>query len=410
MPHRFRKVASPYRLPRPTAFLLVSITLAMFFVTAGAPTPLLPIYEAQWHFATWLLTLAFGIYAIGMLGALLVVGSLSDHIGRRPVLIGSLALELVATIVFLTAPSIAWIVTARGLQGIATGAATSAFSAAIIDLAPEARKSFAAVITSMAPVGGLAAGALLAGFTAQFVEHAAALIWTVLILVMALGTVLSFFIPETVVRKPGAIASLTPKIAVPETARRHFTVAIFALTGAWMTAALFIGLMPTILGAVFHHQGAFESGATSFIEPAIATITTLLAGRVRPNYLVIPAGISVVLGAGLVVAGIATAMLPVLWIGGVIGGFGFGATLSATIRSLTPQAELHERAELFAAIYVVAYLAFGVPAIVAGLFVTSLGITTIAIVFGSIIAITAGIGVAGNLHLRHAEGSRTAAR
>jgi MFS family permease len=103
-------------------------------------------------------------------------------------------------------------------------------------------------------------------------------------------------------------------------------------------------------------------------------------------------------------------MLPVLWIGGVIGGFGFGATLSATIRSLTPQAQLHERAELFAAIYVVAYLAFGVPAIVAGLFVTSLGITTIAIVFGSIIAITAGIGVAGNLHLRHAEGSRTAAR
>lgn len=389
-----------FRLPRPLAFVGVSIALALFFVVAGVPTPLLPMYEAKWHFATWLLALAFGIYSVGMLVALLTIGSLSDYVGRRPILIGALALELVTTVMFLVAPSVGWIITARGLQGIATGAATSAFSAAMIDLADDYRKPLAAVITGTAPVGGLAIGIILSGGVAQINTHAAAIIWAGLTVVLVIGVVFAWCVPEAVASKPGAVASLIPRVSVPKAARRQFVVAVFSLTGAWMTAALFIGLMPAILAAVFHAHGALESGATSFIEPAIAAVATLLAGRARPERLAVPAGIGVVVGALLVVMGIATATLPVLWLGGAVSGFGFGATLSATIRSLAPQAQPHERAGLFAAIYVVAYTAFGVPAIVAGALMAAFGIADIALAFGIVIVVFAGIGVIRSIQFR----------
>jgi MFS family permease len=387
------------RLPRGLSFTTMSAALAAFFVAAGAPTPLLRIYEAEWHFPALLLTVAFGVYAIALLAALLVVGSLSDHVGRRPLLIGALLVELVSMIVFLLAPSIGWIIAARTIQGLATGAATSAFSAAIVELAPEGRKRLGAILTSLSPAAGLGLGALFSGAVAQFDDVASSTVWTVLVIVMAAGTAFAVFVPETVTRRPGALESLVPRIAVPARARRQFAIAAPAQIGAWMTAALFMGLMPIILGSVFGASSPLEIGATAFIEPATAGVTAVLTGRVRPHRLLIAGGIGVIAGSLLVIAAVTWSVLPLLWTGGIVGGFGFGATLSGTIRILTPEAQLHERASLFAAVYFVAYLAFGVPALVAGAFVGTIGVPLVAAVFGIVIAFASGLGLGGQIQL-----------
>src|ERR1700749_370552 len=114
-------------LPPAGSFVAMAAAFAAFFIAAGAPTPLLPIYEAKWPFPSSMVTVAFGVYAISLLLTLLIVGSLSDHIGRRPLLIGALTVELASMLVFLVSPSIGWIITARVIQGIATAAATSSF-------------------------------------------------------------------------------------------------------------------------------------------------------------------------------------------------------------------------------------------------------------------------------------------
>ena len=116
----------------------------------------------------WLLTVAFGIYAITLLATLLVAGSLSDHVGRRPVLIGALAVQVVAMLTFLFARDIGWIIVARSVQGIATGAAMSTFTASIVELAPDRLKKLGATIGSTAPVAGIALGALFTGLAVQF--------------------------------------------------------------------------------------------------------------------------------------------------------------------------------------------------------------------------------------------------
>jgi len=384
-------------LPTAASFVAMAAAFAAFFIAAGAPTPLLPIYEAKWNFPASMVTVAFGVYAIALLLTLLVVGSLSDHIGRRPLLISALALELVSMLVFLVSPSISWIIAARIIQGVATAAATSSFSAAILELAPDRRKHLAGVITGLAPAAGIGVGALFSGVIAQFSSSAAATVWIILAVVMLIALVFAILTPETASRKPGAIASLRPQVSVPPTARGIFAVTLPSLIAAWLVSALFLGLMPTILHLKFGIDSPAVSGLAAFAEQGAGGATAVALSRMRPQRLVFAGGFAIVIGIVLFIASIAATSLPLLWVGAVVGGAGLGGAFTGTIRSLVPLVEAHERAGLFSAIYLVSYLTFGVPVIVAGLFLSTAGITAIALTFGVVTVVAAATGVVTQL-------------
>jgi MFS family permease len=57
----------------------------------------------------------FGVYAVAVLASLLVVGSLSDHVGRRPVLIGALGAQAIVMVLFAFAGGVEVLLVARGL-------------------------------------------------------------------------------------------------------------------------------------------------------------------------------------------------------------------------------------------------------------------------------------------------------
>jgi MFS family permease len=384
-------------LPLAASFVAMTAAFAAFFIAAGAPTPLLPIYEAKWGFPASMVTVAFGVYAIALLLTLLVVGSLSDHIGRRPLLIGALALELVSMLVFLVSPSISWIIAARIIQGVATAAATSSFSAAILELAPDRRKHLAGVITGLAPAAGIGVGALFSGVIAQFSSSAAATVWIILAAVMLIALVFAILTPETAARKPGAIASLRPQVSVPPAARSIFAVTLPSLIAAWLVSALFLGLMPTILHLKFGIDSPVVSGLAAFAEQGAGGATAVALSRMKPQRLVFAGGFAIVVGIVLFIASIAATSLPLLWIGAVVGGAGLGGAFTGTIRSLVPLVGGQERAGLFSAVYLVSYITFGVPVILAGLFLSTLGITAIALIFGAVTVVAATAGVVTQL-------------
>jgi MFS family permease len=66
----------------------------------------------------------------------LILGSLSDHVGRRPVIITALAVDAAACILFLLAHGAGALFAARALQGVAAGLAATALGAAPLDLRP----------------------------------------------------------------------------------------------------------------------------------------------------------------------------------------------------------------------------------------------------------------------------------
>ncbi|TMF94707.1 MAG: MFS transporter, partial [Chloroflexi bacterium] len=155
-----RAVRGEKRVGRTTAFWIVATTLALFLFAAAAPSPLYAVYAARWHFSAVALTEVFGVYAIALLVALLFTGSLSDAVGRRPVIFASLAIQSASMVMFLYASSIEWLFAARITQGVATGLATSALAASFVDLQPPGHPTLAATVNSAAPILGLALGGL----------------------------------------------------------------------------------------------------------------------------------------------------------------------------------------------------------------------------------------------------------
>ena len=180
-----------------------AITFTSLYLAAGALMPLLVVYQEQWKFPAALLTLAFAVFAIGFLAAVLTLGSLSDHVGRRPVLIGALIIQLASNITFLVAPDIGWVIAGRIVQGAATGVATTAFTAALVELAPPNGKRLGTILGSVGLTGGLGVGSLLAGLAIQLTTTANSIIFIVLTIITILGIVVIALSPESVTRAPG---------------------------------------------------------------------------------------------------------------------------------------------------------------------------------------------------------------
>lgn len=378
------------RIPKPVAFVAMSAALLSFFVAAGAPTPIFPLYERAWGFPTTELTLAFGVYAVALIVGLLVFGALSDHLGRRPLLIGALVAELVAMAVFLVSPSVEWLIAGRVLQGLATGAASATFGAAVVELAPESRKRLGAVMTSLATTAGLGIGALAASVVALAIPaEAATIVWIVLAVVMAAGTVLAVLTPETSTRRAGALRSLVPHVAVAAPARRLFAVTAPVVVAVFFFNAFLLGLLPVVLGPVFGVRDALASGLLNFVAFGTATATAALSTRVGAHLLRTLGALAVVLGSALLLAGLASGEVGFVWVAAVVGGAGSGAGLSGSTRGLVPQVAQHERAALFSAFFVVAYTSLSVAIIGGGLLGALVGVVPMTAGYGVVLVAVA---------------------
>src|SRR5471032_32538 len=91
----------------------LAITLLSFLAASTAPTPLYHLYQEHLQFSAATLTLIFGVYALSLLAALLTVGSLSDFLGRKPVIFAALLLDIGAMLLFISADSAVLLIAAR---------------------------------------------------------------------------------------------------------------------------------------------------------------------------------------------------------------------------------------------------------------------------------------------------------
>jgi MFS family permease len=360
-------------LPAGLALAGGAMTFISLYLGAGVLTPLLVVYEQQWNFAPSLLTLAFAVYAVGFLAAILTLGSLSDHIGRRPVLIGSLIIQLASNVVFLVAPDIGWVIIGRIVQGIATGAASSALTAALVEVAPANRKRLGTILGSVSVSGGLAVGSLLAGLAIQLTPTANSIVFITLIVITILGIVVIALTPETVARAPGALRSLIPRVAVPVVARREFAAAAPVVAAVWMLAGLSGGLAPSMVRTVFHLDSGLLNGVSGFVAPAVSAVIGLAFAKVDPRRAMTIGIYASIVGAIGIIGGVFVGSLAIMIIGQAIAGVGFGASFTAALRLVFPLAAPDQRAGVVAGIYVVSYVAFGVPIVIAGYLAGPLG-------------------------------------
>lgn len=384
--------AAPRRMPASLAFPLLAAVLFAFFFAAAAPSPLFVVFQHTWGFSSSMLTVAFAIYAIALLISLLVAGSLSDHIGRRPVVLAALVLQAVAMGLFLLAGDIGGLILARVVQGVATGIASGALSAAVVEAAPAAKKRLGALITSVSPLAGLALGALLTGMAVRWTGQPVMWVFGVLALVFAFGAALVLWMPETVTPRAGALASLVPRVSIPVRARAEFARGLPVFIAVWALGGLFLSLAPSLMHHVFGIDSGVVNGLTIAVLSGVGAVAPTLLGRFAAPRPAILGMASLALGLVLLLAALATRSLALFFVGTAVAGIGFGGAFSALVQTLAPLAQSHERGELFAAIFVVSYLAFSLPAMLAGFLVAPLGLLATVEGYAGVLLLVAAVG------------------
>src|SRR6204780_1785477 len=166
------------------------------------PVPLYVLYEKQMGFGPLGVTVVFAAYVAGTLFALVALGDLSDHIGRRTVLVIAVAGAAASTALFLVATSIGWLIAARVVSGTAAGFATGTASAALAELQPRGDHTAAAVVASGANMTGLGLGPLTAGLFAEYLATPTKTVFWAYLGLCVLAAAAPSAIPETVPR-PG---------------------------------------------------------------------------------------------------------------------------------------------------------------------------------------------------------------
>jgi len=379
--------------PQAALWLLASIVVS-FLAASSAPSPLYALYREAWGFSALTLTLVFASYAVALLGALLVLGSWSDYRGRRSVLIGALVLEMGATVLFWCADSVPWLLAARVLQGLATGIATSTLSAALIDL----DRDRGALLNSVAPMVGMALGSLGSSLLVQFAPAPTQRVFECLLAVFALQTLATLALSETVTRRHMPWRMLWPRIALPAQARPTLLRILPVNTAQWALGGFYLSLGPSLARLVTGSHQPVVGGTLIACLVLTGAVAILLVRRQPAHTALLGGTMALGLGLAITLVGMVLPSGAALFGGTVVAGLGFGAAFNGSVRSLVSLAPPEERGALMAGFFSLSYLAFSVPAVLAGLAVGVFGLAAAALGFG--LALLALCGIAGVLMLR----------
>ncbi|MEU6322763.1 MFS transporter [Streptomyces sp. NPDC047009] len=363
--------AAPRRAlgPKATMGLLASILISLL-ASSSAPTPLYAIYQRHWGFSPITVTVVFGLYAMAVLVSLLVFGRISDHVGRRPVLLVALIVQVLAMVVFITAGGVGALLAARVLQGASTGAAVGALGAGMIDI--DARRG--GFLNSFAPTMGTASGAVASGLIVQYLPAPTHLVYALLLGVFVVQALAVLAMNETVSRERGALASMVPEFKLPRSARASVAIAAPVMFAVWALTGLYGALGPAITRTLVHSTSVVWGGLPLFVLAGFAGLSVVVLRSAETRSMMLISVGTLVIGVVITLVSIAsgtggTPSVIGFFAGGAISGFGFGSGFQGGIRLVVPQVKPHERAGVLSLLYVVCYVGLGVPAVIAGVLV-----------------------------------------
>lgn len=375
-------------IQRGTGRSLTGVAYAFGVVMAGTtlPTPLYPEYERHYDFTSLGTTVLYATYALGVLAVLIFIGTASDKIGRRPLLLGALTCSLASAVIFVADSGLATLFVGRVLSGISAGVFTGTATVALVELASPAWRSGVSVLASAVNMLGLGCGPLLSGIVASLFPAPLLLPYLVHIALLIPALIAVVRMPETVLC-PMRVWPAPTIPRIPASARAVFVPAAVVASVAFTVLGLVTAIVPGYLATVLHLASPSLSGLVAFLAFASSAAgqigLTRLVGRHALVWgcLVLLAGLATI-GVALVVGSFATIVSGV-----VIIGTGQGITFSAGISSLTIVSPGDRRGETVSAFFIVAYVGISVPVVLIGLGASVWGLREAGIVFVAVAAV-----------------------
>lgn len=377
------------------ATLAASYLFAVAMLGVTLPTPLYPLYQRALGFSGLVTTVIYAAYSASVMITLILFGGSSDHYGRRPVLLAGLACSAASAICFAAQISLPEIFAGRILSGLSAGLFTGTATAYVIDLAPRARRSQATLLTAAANMGGIGAGPLLAGLTAQYLPAPLRTAYAADLALVGIGVVLLMRLPETATGLDRRL-DLRPRLGIPGPARVVFARAAIVGGAGYAVNGYFLAVIPSTLQTQFTEHNHAVTGA----------VICLLFGASLAGQVVVPAlgneralaagCLVLITGMGLLAASLTESSLALLTAGAVIAGAGQGLSFRgglALVRALSPRQQAGRVASTF---FVVLYAAVSIAVIAIGIATRNFGLRQTGIATAAIVAVLAAI-CAGSL-------------
>ncbi|MFV1441273.1 MULTISPECIES: MFS transporter [unclassified Phaeobacter] len=358
------------------AFGLFTVTFAV-----NLQAPLYDVYAAESDVGATAVTVAFAAYVGGLMPTLLLVGGLSDRIGRRVPIALALIFGVVATALLVQVPSWTSLVIARFLLGIGTGLATTAGTAYMTEIRGAERARSAALIVTSATSLGFGGGALATGISLG-VQGPSLLPASYIALFVAAPVlaVLVLALPRVDTPKPVSVLRLPVFPA---------GVWVFgaAMALAWSTTGMTIAVVPLELAA--NDLGGW-TGLVIFLAIFVGFLCQPIARRMTNERALALGFVLIPLGFLVLLAGVWLKVLAFVLIGTCItSAASYGFTYLAALAEVSLHAP-DDRARATAGLFVYAYFGFSLPVIASGALADRLGLLSAMIVFASVqIVVTA---------------------
>jgi len=380
-------------------FWVVAAAFLLVMAFSTIPTPLYSLYQARDGFATFLLTVIFAVYAVGVIASLYLAGHISDWLGRRRIILVAVLIELLAAVIFLVWPSVPGLLVARFISGVGVGALTATATAHLSELRAVARPDeggrFSSTVSTFVNNGGLALGPLIAGFIAQWIAGPLQVPYVLFIVLLAVAAIAVAFVPETV-EKPMPVdghgerrAYRPQRMSLPSESRGAFWSAAIAALSAFAIFGLFTSLAPSFLAGTLHETSHVVAGLVTFSVFGAAAIAQLLTTRMPLVAQVRLAATMMAVGLAALSVGALLANLPLFIAAGIVAGAGVGVQFRSSVAVAASLALPPRRGEVLAALFLVAYLGLTVPVLLVGLALAVLPSAAVLVGFSVVVIVLA---------------------
>jgi MFS family permease len=374
--------------------LAVGATAFVYTVVMAGGTLTIPLYvlwASQFGFGPLTTVVVFIAYVVGVVGTLLVAGSLSDAIGRRPVLALSLALTALSTLGFALADGLTVLLISRVLSGVATGLITATATSAITELVRGRRT--AAVLSTAANVGGLSLGVVAAGVLAQWVTAPTHTVFWCYLATCAVAGASWLLVPESADRT----ARWQPRIRRPVLPDGASRVRSFVASGVLVAASSGVnGFFSSLAPAFLRDDLGVSNFAVVGVGVGALFISALLAQVVMPAALLRRDFGTALLAVGMIVieAALWTHSAPLFIVGTVFAGAAVGTLIRHGLSVTDALCDPGNRAELNATYFLFLYSGLVVPVLVLGFADQAVGTRVASTVLAALVVSTALVGLA----------------
>ena len=380
------------RLSRRAGFWAIALSFFVLAAFSTAPSSLYGLYATREDLSAIALTFAYAVYTVGVVGSLLLAGHVSDWYGRRVVLLPAIAIAIVGALVLLTSRSLAGLMVGRVLTGVALGAAVATATAFLTDLdtgpgGVTPRRT--GIVATIANIGGLACGPLIAGLLARYAPRGLTLPYDVFLAALVLSLLAVAFSPEG--RRPVRPRPRyrPQRLALPAAAREQFTAATTGVFLCFAVFGLFAGLAGMFLAGPLDHPSPALCGLAIFLTFGAGVVVQTTTTHWAPRRL-IAAGIApMIVGLGVLVASawISPPSLALFLIGGAVAGAGGGAIFRGGLSIVIGTSGPEERAGALATFFVAGYAGVSLPVLALGLALEGVSSRVALLIFGTAVAL-----------------------